>query len=117
MPKVPNPNRAFTLIELLVVIAIIAILAAPLLPALAEAKERGRRAVCKSNQHQMSIALQIYAHDNADKIMDLRYPPVVTFPPWPGTAPGAWPWDLSSVFIDAMINTGAKRDIFYCPSN
>jgi prepilin-type N-terminal cleavage/methylation domain-containing protein len=109
--------KAFTLIELLVVIAIIAILAALLLPVLAEAKERGRRAVCKSNLRQLGIALHIYGSDNRDKLVDLRYPPVVAFPPFPGTAPGAWPWDLSSVFIDVMTNSGARRDIFYCPSN
>jgi prepilin-type N-terminal cleavage/methylation domain-containing protein len=116
--KKNTTRTAFTLIELLVVIAIIAILAAMLLPALAAAKERGRRAVCVSNQHQMGIAIQIYGSDNRDKIMDLRYPPVIPFPPYPAASgPGAWPWDLSSVFIDAMINNGAKRDIFYCASN
>ena len=52
-------NR-FTLIELLVVIAIIGILASLLLPSLEKAREKGRRAVCLSNNHQVAVALQLY---------------------------------------------------------
>jgi prepilin-type N-terminal cleavage/methylation domain-containing protein len=57
---------AFTLIELLVVIAIIAILAALLLPALSSAKEKAKRAACKSNMRQAILAVHMYANENRD---------------------------------------------------
>ena len=57
-------GNAFTLIELLVVIAIIAILAALLLPALMGAKERARRASCRSSMRQMILGIMMYGDDN-----------------------------------------------------
>jgi prepilin-type N-terminal cleavage/methylation domain-containing protein/prepilin-type processing-associated H-X9-DG protein len=56
-------TRAFTLIELLVVIAIIAILAAILFPVFAQAREKGRQAVCLSNLKQMGLACIMYVQD------------------------------------------------------
>jgi prepilin-type N-terminal cleavage/methylation domain-containing protein/prepilin-type processing-associated H-X9-DG protein len=118
--------RGFTLIELLVVVAIIALLLAILLPALNNARQLARKAVCSSNMQQIGVGLTTYAED-FDGDLPCR---------------GYWSYDLAETVHEAygfgsdsektLINLGLLHgddrkprytsyigkewDLLYCPS-
>jgi type II secretory pathway pseudopilin PulG len=112
------------LIELLVVIAIIAILAALLLPALASARDQGRKAACLSNLRQMGIGLINYATDNDGRIPFGPKAPPFTNPAdfYPST--GA-PTSLISLQSGAPVGLGlmlaqqlaGQPKVLFCPGS
>jgi prepilin-type N-terminal cleavage/methylation domain-containing protein/prepilin-type processing-associated H-X9-DG protein len=68
-PRSPErPLAGFTLIELLTVIAIIGILAAIIIPTVGKVRISASSATSKSNLRQLSMAMQLYATDNAGRL-------------------------------------------------
>ncbi|HEX7653524.1 MAG TPA: prepilin-type N-terminal cleavage/methylation domain-containing protein [Verrucomicrobiae bacterium] len=102
--------QALTMLELLVVIAIVAVLAALMLPALFQAKAKGRQIHCVGNLHQQGIGLQIFVANNH------------AYPSFKGSTnsdnPGWWMNQISSGSF-GVTKTAAdlvKEGIWLCPT-
>ncbi|RMD78837.1 MAG: DUF1559 domain-containing protein [Lentisphaerae bacterium] len=103
----PKESRRFTLVELLVVIVVITILAALLLPVLGRTRELARRTVCRNNQHQLGLAVTLYADEHDGWLI-------------PGTRDGVGEHcrDLSTQAFDTLMGyTGGERTAFACPND
>jgi prepilin-type N-terminal cleavage/methylation domain-containing protein/prepilin-type processing-associated H-X9-DG protein len=104
-----HKQKGFTLIELLVVISIIAMLISILLPALATAREQGRRTACASNLRQWGLSMSIYATDNRQWL-----------PPNDNAGPGTiiWPGQTTRDAMRQLVSSyGVVRGIAGCPSD
>jgi prepilin-type N-terminal cleavage/methylation domain-containing protein len=106
-----NKKQAFTVLELLAVVAIIGILAALLVPALSQAKEKGRRTACLNNLRQINFAIHLYADDFSDAL------PVLPAPnPYPNGV-GAYYKQLVKGYLGLTGPASPDEKVFVCPSD
>jgi prepilin-type N-terminal cleavage/methylation domain-containing protein len=104
-PRFLRRSLAFTLIELLVVIAIIAILASLLLPSLAIAKDKGKRAFCGNNLRQLILATVLY--DDEQKVLPIGWDPNFT---------NIWYRTLQP-YLGRKSTALTTNKVFVCPSS
>lgn len=122
-----RPSRVlagFTLVELLVVMALIAVLVSLLFPALASARQAGRKVACLSNLRQIGIAVHTYADDYGGTIPYGPKAPPFTSPAsfYPST--GA-PTSLLSLQTGAPVGLGLllqgylgnQPRVVFCPGS
>ncbi|HEX5399325.1 MAG TPA: type II secretion system protein [Verrucomicrobiae bacterium] len=94
--------NGFTLLDLLVLIAVLAVLIVLELPVLAAGGSQSKIVICASHVRQLALASQIYANDNNNRLPLLN-------------GSGAWAWDTPVSTADALLNSGAQTNTFYCP--
>ena len=97
--------KKFTLIELLVVIAIIAILAAILLPALQQARQRGRSSSCVNNLAQTGKAHFMYADQSDNWIV-----------PYYIAYEGGTAYSWAKTFVECKLISDKTLPNFRCPN-
>jgi len=112
----------------LVVVAIIAVLVALLLPALAQARESARQAVCKSGMRQILMGYYNFAQSNRGHVPNVpgnygRYGPDGTWtnhPEWPNN----WLFQVGTSPYYCIVNYARlwyygflpNPNLFFCPS-
>jgi len=115
-------STGFTLIELLVVIAIIAILAAMLLPALAKSKAKAQGIKCMNNTKQLTLAWQMYAMDNSDRLVYNKPVASTDLQNWVGNV---MTWGINpentnlSLITEALLGfyTAKNVGVYKCPAD
>lgn len=109
----------FTLIELLVVIAIVTLLLSVLMPALKNAKELGKRAVCLNHTRQLTISWKMYA-DDYDGLIPQSNVGDSSFTEygWVAPAAGNTPEEqIESIEDGVLFPYTATLNVYHCPTS
>ena len=105
--------KKFTLMELLIVVAVIAILLSLLLPALSNARETAKLAVCVSNLNQLNKGYLAYSANNDNNLISSASTTQNDMPPW--IVHSAWNFDVN-VEKSPLWPLLRSKEIFRCPN-
>ncbi len=113
-------RSGFSLIELITVIAIVGLLASLMLPAVQSARESARSAACRSNLHQISVAVHnFHGVNNAIPPMDLADQWAtwgVFLMPYLEAMPQYSRWDLQKQYYVQPEDAGTDLAVLHCPT-
>jgi competence protein ComGC len=94
----------FTLTDLVVLLGVVAVLILVEAPVLAGSRGQTKMSVCASHVQQITLACQIYANDNNEKL-----------PVFPSYSYASWAWDLPVSVANVLLRNGVTTNVFYCP--
>lgn len=66
-------RRGLILVDYIVAVAVVTVMAAIMFPVFAQAREAARKTSCRTNLHQIGLALHLYARDHDGKLPPGRY--------------------------------------------
>lgn len=113
----PPPVRGFSLIELLIVVAIVGSFMALLVPALNQAKAKGKTVACLGQLQQFAAAAQMYSGDNSGYLV--LNPTTTETNGWAGSNMQ----DAAQVTNTTLLRQGklfpyvGRSELFHCPAD
>ncbi len=108
-----SPAPGFSLMELLVVVSILSILISLLLPSLSRMRDEGRTTKCLNNQHQLNVALNVWANDHSGTLPGAMDGGAIPTKNWASAIETAGPKIAETSLL--VTNNYTTRETFICP--
>ena len=110
-----HSQRAFTITDLVVLVAVVGFLGCTLLAALGNVREKAPRTQCANNLQQLWVAFQNLANPGGVSLPQDSTSVHGTAVPLDSHT-GSSLWDISNANANLLLNAGARRPQFYCPT-